>query len=176
MVEALFRIRTEERKGIKLFRAITRNNIGDQIIFHQTSRSKAITEVKKRRDADNIRIERAIKEDNKSIKNMFQRVKKSQSKSKSKSISKDIKRAKMLGKLAFKKGIKSSPVLDKKLMNMLKGSKVGDPRNIKIMKAWTKSWHTENLKPNSKFGSSNSDDFQGEKFNIKSDGTIKRKR
>jgi len=58
-----------------------------------------------------------------------------------------IEKAKNLGKDAFHKGIKSVPVLDKDLMELV--GKVKDQPfgfSTKLMKAWSDAWHKENLK------------------------------
>jgi hypothetical protein len=57
----------------------------------------------------------------------------------------DIQKAKELGAIAFAKGIKRVPALDKALMNMLEGFQVGDSRTLPIMNAWTQGWDKANL-------------------------------
>lgn len=51
--------------------------------------------------------------------------------------------ASVLGHTAFKKGIKSVPCLDPKLMDLISGLKNG--ASIPVMKAWSKAWHLANL-------------------------------
>ena len=56
-----------------------------------------------------------------------------------------------LGQRAFQKGMKSSPVLDKEMMGMLKDnpnmSNAGiSKETVALLKEWSRGWHTENLK------------------------------
>ena len=56
--------------------------------------------------------------------------------------------AKTFGSIAFARGISHAPALDSNMMEMLKGRKVGDPRSIPEMKAWSRGWHEANLAAN----------------------------
>ena len=56
-----------------------------------------------------------------------------------------IETAKELGKSAFHAGIKSAPMHDKRVLDLLTGMPVGTGAT-KILKAWANAWHTENLK------------------------------
>lgn len=50
-----------------------------------------------------------------------------------------------MGILAFENGI-NAPALDKNLVIMLKGKKVGDKMTLRAMRAWQKGWTIANLR------------------------------
>jgi len=56
-----------------------------------------------------------------------------------------VEQARLLGSLAYAKGVTCSPCLDASMMQMLEGRKVGDPRNMAELKAWHKGWMEANL-------------------------------
>lgn len=55
----------------------------------------------------------------------------------------DTRNARILGNIAFAKGIKSAPVLDVDFMATLKGCSLDE--GIAAMKAWIAGWHEANL-------------------------------
>lgn len=61
-----------------------------------------------------------------------------------------LEEAKILGAHAYHGGLKCVPYLDKEIMRMLDGRKVGETpegeaSTIEIMQAWSKGWVIENL-------------------------------
>lgn len=56
----------------------------------------------------------------------------------------NIKKAAEYGSAAFHAGVKAAPSLDRQMMGMLKGMKVGSDASL-LMKSWMKAWHQASL-------------------------------